>query len=233
MLNKTVSTAGLAAYVFAGAAIALPSINHLEGSFGPAELTVEQVLAGEALALTLPGQQTHIVRGAAMTQAATMIGLAARSADRGVRLYAFVADGQLQSADVHGAFGHYRMMEFQGNPYWIPADRTYSSTSLPSPNPSLSSVATVPALRIARTESPNAEGLYEVRVLILHTPKFGERLGNPRSIEVEAQRLIFLTNSISRQTKCRCASWLAPSSRMATLTNHRTSTQTGTRWWGI
>ncbi len=104
-----------------------------------------------------------------------------------MRLYAFAAGEALLSADVYGDFGHYELLQSEGRQYWaaarpetLAADEISVPAALPFSNP------------VAATSDPGPDGNYEVRVLVLYTALYAERIG--RDVETEAQRLVFLAN---------------------------------------
>ncbi len=155
----------------------------------PEPLTAADVLdEGKAITLTLPDATQHTLNGPRTHPAPGMVGLVARSATGAARLYAFVVDGQLMSADAYGSFGHQSMMPLAAKK----AARAYDV----QPTDEVTLPASAPkAYKPAAKAAPGPDGKYEIRVLILYTPLAAARLGTGQ-MRAHAERLIFVANGV-------------------------------------
>lgn len=171
------------------AARALPVLNQLPPTAVPAALSAAALTtAGQPIELALPdgttaslvGRQTHYGEG--------QVGTAARSSSGDLRFYGFVSGGQILSADAYGRSGHYELVSYQNRQYWAPARSESTKTD------ALAAPAPRAAPTVAPTTGPDADGRFEISVLVLHTPLYAQRIA-PLKVEAEAQRLVFLASA--------------------------------------
>lgn len=184
------AVAALAA-AFVHDAAALPRVDGLAAGAVPASLTAAQVAGGQDIALALPSA-TATVRGAPVSPAPGLVSLAARSAAGDARLYAFVAHDVLRAADLYTGARHWRLVEHLGAAYWVPA----ADASLPLAEPHVSGAPVPAAASVAPKAAADAGGIYEIRLLVLYTPRAAEVLEGHGNVVIEAQRLTAMTNGI-------------------------------------
>lgn len=169
------------------AALALPTVASLPAGAVPSSLTAAAMAdAAQPLALNLPDGSSVSLPAQRRDYGEGRIGAVARRHD-GLRFYGFVSGERMLSADVYSRSGHYELVSHQGRAYWISA-RTESAKpdALMRPTPRTHTTT-------APTTSPGADGLYEISVLVLHTPLYAQRMA-PTTPEEEAQRLVFLAS---------------------------------------
>lgn len=187
--------AGLAVAAMAAAfvqkAAALPQVDGLGAEAVPASLTAAQVASGQDIVLALPSG-TPTVRGVPASPAPGLVSLAARSAANDARLYAFAAHGVLRSADLYTGARHWRLVAHHGAAYWVPA----ADSSLPLAEPYVSRLPVPAAASVAAKAAAGAGGTYEIRLLVLYTPRAAEVLEGHGNVVIEAQRLTAMTNGI-------------------------------------
>jgi hypothetical protein len=186
-----------AALLAAPAALALPSAVGSPQSAVPSTLSANDVVAdGRAITLTLPNGGTYVVNGVRNHPASGMTSLSARASDGAARLYAFVANGALVSANAYGSFWHYELQQSGGQEIWaLPRADLLGADELDRRTQGLPHV-----FGVAPTAAPDADGIYEIRVLVLYTPKAAQRLGSG-NVETKAQQLIGLASGIMETSK--------------------------------
>lgn len=169
------------------ATLALPVMAELPPGAMPSSLSAAALASsGQTIQLALPDGSRPSLTAQRRDYGAGRIGIVARS-DDGLRFYSFVSGERMLSADVYSRSGHYELVSHQGRPHWISARAESTKTdALTQPTPrTLKSAAPI--------ASPGADGLYEISVLVLHTPLYAERMA-PTTPEEEAQRLVFLAS---------------------------------------
>ena len=169
------------------AALALPVVVQLPAGAMPSQLTAAALAdATQPLALQLPDGSNGVLPAQRRDYGNGRIGTVGRRHD-GLRFYGFVSGERMLSADVYTRTGHYELVSYQSRPYWISARaESTKSDALLRPT-SRASTAAAPIV------SPDANGIYEISVLVLHTPLYAARMA-PTSPEEEAQRLVFLAS---------------------------------------
>lgn len=170
-------------------ALALPVLNQLPLAAVPAALSAAALsTAGQPVQLSLPDSTTASLLGQQTLYGKGQVGTVARSNSGDLRFYGFVSGGQILSADAYGRSGHYELVSYQDRPYWAPARSESTKTdALVPPTPRATPT-------IAPTTGPDADGRYEVSVLVLYTPLYAQRIA-PLKVEDEAQRLVFLASA--------------------------------------
>lgn len=171
------------------AALALPVLNHLPLNAVPAGLSAAALsAAGEPVQLSLPDGTTASLAAQRRHYGEGQVGTVARSTTGDLRFYGFVSAGQILSADAYGRSGHYELVSYQGRQYWAPARSESTKTDALAPP------APRAAASVAPTTGPEADGRFEISVLVLHTPLYAQRIA-PLDVEAEAQRLVFLASA--------------------------------------
>ncbi len=177
------------ALLLPAAAFTLPVLNQLPLTAVPAALSAAALsTAGQPVQLSLPDGTTASLMGQQTYYGEGQVGTVARSSNGDLRFYGFVSGGQILSADVYGRSGHDELVSYQGRQYWAPARSESTKTDALAP----------PAPRatpsVAATTGPEADGLFEISVLVLYTPLYAQRIA-PLKVEAEAQRLVFLASA--------------------------------------
>jgi hypothetical protein len=193
-VRHTASVLYLVLLVTTGTASAALPHRDVLGAFAvPADLDVKQISSDQWITVALP-LGVFSLRGEPATPASGMTSLTAYSEDRNVRLYAFAADGAIQSAHLYGVAGHWQLVQSEDSRYWVPA--AHLSVEAPVLAEPMATKNVESGSRKAEMAVPSADGTYEVRVLMLYTPALSTALGGPRAAEVEAVRLLELANGI-------------------------------------
>ena len=183
--------AGIFALLPGTAVLALPAVAQLPPGAMPSSLSATALATpGQAIELSLPDGSTQSLTASRSDYGMGRVGSIARSRNGDLRFYGFVSGQQILSADVYGRSGHFELVSHQSHPYWIPARAASAKTDALMP------ATPVPraAPSAAPTAGPDADGLYEISVLVLHTPLYAQRIA-PTTPEDEAQRLVFLASA--------------------------------------
>lgn len=125
------------------------------------------------------------------------VGIHGESANKN-QLVIYVANGDIQSADVFASAAHYRLIRFEDAYYWVDA-ADIPAVDLRELEPVLADDLYSPARAVdafpAARAKPDIDGNYRIDVLALYTPTFRSRFDSTNSIAAEFARLIFLANS--------------------------------------
>jgi len=170
-----------------GVVLALPVVAQLPSGALPSHLSAAALATpGQTIALSLPDGSTPRLDPQRRDYGAGLVGSVARSSE-GLRFYGFVSGERILSAEVHTRSGHYELVSHQGQAYWINARTESTKTDALRPATPRATHAAAPIA------SPDADGIYEISVLVLHTPLYAQRMA-PTTPEDEAQRLVFLAS---------------------------------------